>query len=296
MNPVRRVALVSPAGAVKEELVTVAIEQLQAAGIEAVLGEQALKRHRYLAGTAEERAADLHWAFSQADVDAVWCLRGGYGSAQLLPWLDWSRLSSSKGRPLIGYSDLTVLLEAFHRRGLTAIHGPGALDWGRRDEDPATQAARTRSLESVLELCAGSRPAWQLERLAGPAQVPAGELIGGNLTTLASVVGTAAALRPHDGAILMLEDVGEPYYRLERSLCQLLGNLTEHRIGAVCLGTFTDCPPRNVEQSLEEIFAEWLAPRGIALYRGLPSGHGPENQAWPYGARVRLEAGRLQVL
>lgn len=296
MSPLRRVALVSPAGAVKPELVEAAMARLQAAGIEPLLGEHALERHRYLAGTAEARAADLHWAFSQADVDAVWCLRGGYGSAQLLPWLDWSRLSSSKGRPLIGYSDLTVLLEAFHRRGLTAIHGPGALDWGRTEADPTAQAARTRSLESVLELCAGARPSWSLERLAGPAHVPAGELIGGNLTTLASVVGTAAALRPHDGAILMLEDVGEPFYRLERSLCQVLGSLTEHRIGAVCLGTFTDCPPRNVEQSLDEIFAEWLAPRGIALYRGLPSGHGPENQAWPYGARVRLEAERLQVL
>lgn len=296
MTPLRRVALVSPAGAVKEELVTAAMARLRDAGIEPLLGEHALGRHRYLAGTPEERVADLHWAFSQADVDAVWCLRGGYGSAQLLPLLDWSRLSASKGRPLIGYSDESVLLEAFHRRGLTAIHGPVATDWGRVEAEPGEQARRERSLHSVLELCAGARPSWPLERLSGQGPVPAGELVGGNLTTLASAAGTAAALRPQDGAILVLEDVGEPYYHLERSLYQLLGSLTEHRIGAVCLGTFTNCPVRNVEQSLEDIYLEWLAPRGISLYRGLPCGHGLDNQAWPYGARVRLETGRLQVL
>ena len=133
-----------------------------------------------------------------------------------------------------------------------------------------------------------------VQHLAGPKGAVASELIGGNLTALACMAGTAGALYVPDGAILVLEDVGEPYYRLERSLWQLLNSLDGARLGAICLGTFTDCPRKGVAHSLDEIFAEYAAALGVPLYHGLPSGHGAHNRAWPYGRAAVLEGKSLR--
>ncbi len=288
------VALIAPASAVASEILDSTLERLAAAGIDYRLGRHARARHRYLAGTPAQRLEDLHAAFAEPDIAAVWCLRGGYGCAQLVPGIDWALLRSASPRPLIGFSDISVLLSAFHRQGLPAIHGAVATALGQPlAEAPTERVERNESLASLARLLAGEAGHLPARHLAGPLEAREGTLIGGNLTALASVTGTPAELHAPPGAILLLEDVGEPYYRLERALWQLLRGFDATRLAAVCLGTFTDCPRKGVAHNLEEIVAEYLAPLGVPLYGGLPSGHGAQNRAWPYGRRARLAEGRL---
>lgn len=290
-----RVALVAPASAIAEEVLEATLRQLEVQGIDYHLGEHADARYRYLAGTPEQRLEDFHAAFEREDVSAVWCLRGGYGCGQLIPQLDWRRLKAASPRPLIGFSDISILLSAFHRQGLPAIHGMVATGLGLQPlSAPSEQRERLASLASVSHVLAGGPGKLAVQHLAGPKAAVEGELIGGNLTALACMAGTEGTLYVPDGAILILEDVGEPYYRLERSLWQLLNSLGGARLGAICLGTFTDCPRKGVAHSLEEIFAEYAAQLGVPLYHGLPSGHGAHNRAWPYGRRAVLEGKSLR--
>ncbi|MFO6378335.1 LD-carboxypeptidase, partial [Pseudomonas aeruginosa] len=157
--------------------------------------------------------------------------------------------------PLIGFSDISVLLSAFHRHGLPAIHGPVATGLGLSPlSAPREQQERLASLASVSRLLAGIDHELPVQHLGGHKQRVEGALIGGNLTALACMAGTLGGLHAPAGSILVLEDVGEPYYRLERSLWQLLESIDARQLGAICLGSFTDCPRKEVAHSLERIF------------------------------------------
>ena len=208
--------------------------------------------------------------------------------------IDWTLLSQASPRPLIGFSDLSILLEAFAQRRLPAIHGPVATALGHQVlSAPGGQRERLASMQALWSLLKGQHRQLPLRHISGPRHVIEGMLQGGNLTALASVCGTTAELRLAEDSILILEDVGEPYYRLERSLWQLLHSFAGQRPRAVCLGSFTDCPRRGVQHSLEQIIGEYLVPLGVPLYGDLPSGHGDVNYPWPYGQRARLSGGNL---
>lgn len=287
----QRIALIAPAGGVKDERIDTALTVLEAAGIDVRLGAHARDHHRYLAGTAEARLADLHWAFELDEVAAVWCLRGGYGSAHIVEQIDWSRLPNNI--PLIGFSDISTLLEAFRQRSKYAIHGPVATQLAMPGETAEQQDQRTASMASLAELLQGRADTWPLTRAAGSATPIAGQLVGGNLTTLASLAGTPAALRLETDSILLLEDVGEAEFRLERSLHQLLASLNLDHLRAVCLGRFTDCTLADGINSLAAIWQEWLAPLGVPLYTHAATGHGTVNHAWPYGRWAHIRDAQL---
>lgn len=289
-----RLALIAPAAAIAEEVLEATLAQLEVQGIRYHLGRHVRARHRYLAGTPEQRLDDLHQAFALPDISAVWCLRGGYGSAQLIADIDWALLCQTSPRPLIGFSDLSILLEAFQRHGLPAIHGPVATVLGQQAlAAPSGQRERLASVQTLWQLLAAQHRQLPVRHISGPQHSINGTLQGGNLTALASACGTSAQMQLAEDSILILEDVGEPYYRLERSLWQLLHSFAGRRPRAVCLGSFTDCPRRGVHHSLAEIFTEYLAPLGIPLYGDLPSGHGDANFPWPYGQRARLFGSQL---
>ncbi|MBA4244795.1 MAG: LD-carboxypeptidase [Pseudomonas sp.] len=289
-----RLALIAPAAAIAEDVLEATLAQLDVLGVRYHLGRHVRARHRYLAGTPEQRLEDLHQAFSLPDIAAVWCLRGGYGCAQLLADIDWATLRQASPRPLIGFSDLSILLSAFAQHGLPAIHGPVATALGHQVlSAPGGQRERLTSMQALWSLLKGQHRQLPLRHISGPQHAIEGTLQGGNLTALASVCGTGAALHLAEDSILILEDVGEPYYRLERSLWQLLHSFAGHRPRAVCLGSFTDCPRRGVHHSLEQIIGEYLAPLGVPLYGDLPSGHGDSNFPWPCGKKARLSPNGL---
>lgn len=289
------VSLVAPSSFTAPDAVAAGIRGLESLGVEVRHDEPLQAPERYLAGSREWRLAQLHAAYDDPDTQAVWVVRGGYGAAQLVDGIDWARLARHP-KPLIGYSDVSVLLDHWHRHGLPAIHGPVAkAAGGLFSDDEAQREIIRRQLEETLALIQGQvLLAYPLTACQAVPPSLEGPVVGGNLTTLASLVGTPSAFTAPRGALVILEDVGEPYYRLERALWQLVHGGALNGAAAVCLGTFEGCTPYR-ETSLEEIVSETLAPLGLPLFTGLPIGHGLHNRPWRYGASGRIEGGCLSI-
>lgn len=274
MAPGARVAIVAPGGAIDEARLEAGLAVLREWGLEPVAGPHLRRRHRWLAGPAAERAADLTWALTSPDVRAVWLARGGSGTADLLPELPWGRLD---GRAVIGFSDATALFTALAGRGRRAIHGPVIQTLG--EADPETRAA----LQALL--FEGRAPTLPGRLLAGPERTVSGPLLGGNLTVLATLSGTPWALRAA-GALLLLEDLDEAPYRLERALGQLLAAGALAGVRGVGIGQLLRCG--DDPTALEAMLRERLAPLGVPILADLPVGHGPRNLPFLHGSPATL--------
>ena len=235
-------------------------------------------RQGYLAGGDQERARHLGRLMADPEVGAVLCVRGGFGSSRLLPLLDLPALAASR-RLLVGFSDLTCLLNPLALRGLITVHGPVVTQLPDLDAE---------SLEDLAALLAGD-PAWPATLAGEPrggGQVE-GPLLGGNLTMLCHLMGTPyLPLEP--GFILMIEDAAEVPYRLDRLLTQLeLAGVLEMAAGVALGGLTRD---DRQEQDRENVLADRLAALGKPVVCRLPFGHGPRNRCLPLGARARLDA------
>ena len=299
-----RIALVAPAGPLLElDDLTRAAALCRALDYEPVLGPAAGLRYGYLAGTDEERLADLNAAFRDSTIDAVWCIRGGYGSTRILDRVDFDALAR-RPRPLIGFSDVTaLLLGALAHAGMVTFHGPVA-----RAGMPSFSR---RHFERVLTR---AEPAGRLERLAQPPDVliprqdrivgltggsAEGPLIGGNLTLLQCLVGTRF-FPDLDGAILFVEDVGEDLYRVDRMLAHLRTAGALDRLAGVAVGRFTDLKRHMNDGALgfDEVLATYFGPLGVPVAYGFPVGHIDDQWTLPLGVRARLDAdaGELELL
>jgi muramoyltetrapeptide carboxypeptidase len=278
------VAVVAPAGPVPPDRLDAGLEVLRSWGLEVqelphVRGR--LEDLDYLAATDSSRAADLMAAWSDPGVAAVFCARGGYGVQRMVDLLDWESLAQAGPKVLVGFSDVTVLHQAFASRlGVSTVHGPVLTSLGSGDED---SRAHLRSLlfdpESVLSLTPDPVPALVGGRAAGP-------LVGGNLALLAAEVGTSTAL-PAAGCIAVLEDVDESLYRLDRMLTQLLRAGWFDDVRGIALGGFSGC---GSEESLRTLFEDRLAPLGVPTVMGVPVGHADRNLAVPFGIPAVLDA------
>ena len=283
-----RIAVVSPAGMHDNPRLARSEALVASWGHELVHGRHTGARHRYTAGRQAERRADLAWALSAPGVDAVWFTRGGFGTAHLLPGLD---LESVDDRLVMGFSDATVLLWALARAGTgQPVHGPVLHSLADHVDE--------ESREAVRRLLAGEAPGpcWQGRHLVGPELPVEGPLLGGNLCMLATLAGTPWAFEAK-GAIVVLEEVGEAPYRLDRLLTQLVQSGAFEGVRGVALGSFTGTSvPEGAAWTVEELLADLLAPLGVPVIAGLPVGHGARNQPWRLGTRVRLEGGGLHAL
>lgn len=284
LRPGDRVALIAPAGPVHDSAIDRAVRRCRDLGLEPVPGAAIRSRAHYLAGRDDERAADLRTAVS-SDCAAIWALRGGYGTLRTLEHVDLSPLRD-RPRPFIGFSDNTIIHFALRAMGLVSFHGPHA----GFEHFPATteRVFRTMLMDAavpgVLPLPEGCAP---VSLSQGAAEGP---LVGGNLAMVAASCGTR--YQPDTrGAILFLEDVAEPPYRLDRMLMQvrLAGLLDE--VAAVALGDFSPAPDASEDDPPAiDVLAELLAPLGVPLVAGLPFGHEHENWTIPVGVRARLDA------
>jgi muramoyltetrapeptide carboxypeptidase len=297
LAPGATVALVAPAGPLLErDDLTRAVALCRALDYEPLLAPAAGRRHGYLAGTDEERVGDLNAALRNPSVDAIWCIRGGFGSTRILHQVDFDALAA-RPRPLIGFSDITaLLLGAVAAAGVVAFHGPVA-----RASMPLFSRLH---FERVLTR---AEPAGRLGRLPEPPGVllpradrivtlypgvAEGPLLGGNLTLLQCLIGSRY-LPGLDGAILFLEDVGEDLYRVDRMLAhlRLVGALD--RLAGVAVGRFTDLKRHMNDGALgfDEVLETYLAPLGIPVAYGFPIGHIDDQWTLPLGVRARLDAG-----
>jgi muramoyltetrapeptide carboxypeptidase len=292
-----RVALVAPAGPLLERDDLARGEELcRALGFEPLLGRHAGARHGYLAGTDDQRLADLNRALSDESVDALWCLRGGYGMTRILDRVDFAAIRR-RPKAVIGYSDITSLVNAIPlRAGAVAFHGPVA--WR-----PLTAFSR-RHLERVLGSAA---PAGACERPPAPADVlvprqgrvvtlragvAEGPLVGGNLTLLQCLLGTP--FQPVlDGALLFLEDVNEDLYRIDRIFAHLRMAGALDRIAGAVIGHFTAMNRQTNDGALgfDEVLDTYFGPLGVPVAYGLAVGHIEDQWTLPVGVRARLDAG-----
>jgi muramoyltetrapeptide carboxypeptidase len=278
-----RIAVVAPAGRVDPEKLRVPLSRLHSCGWDYVLGKHVYDRHRYYAGARDVRLNDLLWALTAPDIDAVWFARGGSGTAQLLADIPWDSLDR---RPVVGFSDATALHISLFNAGIVSVHGPGLASLGA--DDQSVDEFSWDALRSLLSEGRDSTLTGQL--LCGPAEVVRGNLIGGNLTVIASLAGTRNAMKA-DGAIVLLEDVSEPTYKIERCLWQLIESGGLAGSLGIGFGELKGCG-RNDESAdlLKDAIREMVEPLSIPVLWGLPIGHGRRNVAFRHGAAAALDA------
>jgi muramoyltetrapeptide carboxypeptidase len=268
-------------------------EQLEALGFRVKLGAHVRGRHGYFAGTDRERAADLLELFADDSVQGIFCYSGGWGSPRLLPLLDFEVIRRHP-KVFIGFSDITALVNAIHQEtGLVTFHGPMAVSNLR----PWTVEHLRRAVQSAAPLgTLGNPPKEENElvnrnfrTLALRGGRARGPLAGGNLTLLATLMGTPWEVATA-GTILLLEDTDEELYRIDRMLTQLALGGKLDGVAGVVFGTCTDCPVEGPSFSLEEILRERLEPLGVPVLKGLAFGHILEKLTLPIGLPATLDA------
>ncbi len=278
LRPGDSVALIAPASPFDPALYEKGSRILQEAGYRVVPGESILKRQGYLAGTDIERVRDLSNAVLDPEVRAIVCIRGGYGSGRLLPWILFPSFQKNP-KILIGHSDITFLHLALNSRaGWTTFHGPN-LTGMAEDPDRAN---------CVLNALAGRG---EYDWTFGPEQVlrhgtVKGPVIGGNLTCLAHLVGTPF-LPDMSGALLLIEDCKEALYRLDRIInhLKLAGILSG--LGGILLGEFTNCAENS---AICDMVMDHVSIYDFPVVHSLPFGHGRRNDLIPFGAPFLLDS------
>ncbi len=245
---------------------------------------------RYLAGDDSRRLDELTAALSDDSVKAIVAARGGYGTLRLLAGL-WPKLQAAGFPPklVVGFSDITALHAALQAAGWVSIHGPVVTQLGT--QPPAV----VDRLVHLLESPGAPAPPLRGTPLAGG--LAEGPLLGGNLSVLTRLLGTRY-LPALDGAILLLEDVGERPYRLDRMWTHLALAGVFERVRGLALGDFTGCEEPDADYGSAEVLAALVAETGLPCVGGLPIGHGAVNAPVPLGCRARLDAsaGTLEML
>ncbi|MBE3576723.1 MAG: LD-carboxypeptidase [Limnochordales bacterium] len=306
LRPGDKVAVVAPASPVDPIALERGLTLLTAWGLQPVLGEAIYLQHGYLAGPDHLRAADLNRFLADPSIAAILCARGGYGSLRILPLIDWAAARRNP-KILVGFSDITALHLAFWKEaGWRTFHGPMV-----EIHDPSGQmhAYNVRNLHAALfgQAFPGVIP-WPDASEAPDAPVPLtivpgraeGRLLGGNLEVLTRLIGTR--WQPDfRGAILVLEDVDEAPYRIDRMLVQLkLAGLLDG-VAGILFGHSPTCEKASNDRpslTLIEILRELLTPLAIPVLYGFPCGHSRYRATLPLGTLARLdsESATLTVL
>jgi len=278
-----RVALIAPSGPLlSSSAIEVALEQCRSFGWDAAVGDHATDRDGYLAGDDASRLRDLNAALRDDTIDGIWCLRGGYGAMRLLPFLDVDAMRR-RPRALIGYSDITALHAALGRASsVITYHAPHA---GTR-LSPFSRESMEHAVVAQRESC-GHAPGARTLR-PGRAE---GRLVGGNLALLASLCGTPFA-PDYTDAILVLEDIGEPTYRIDRMLRQLALSGALGRVAGMAFGSFTEGTAQgdDASRALDDVLREAAALAGVPAIAGIPVGHIDDQWTLPLGAMAELDA------
>jgi len=312
LSPGDTLGIIAPASAPPDPQATdrgvAALEQL---GFRVKLAPNARKRLGYLAGNDRDRARDVMGMFTDHKVNAILCVRGGYGTARLLSRLDYDVIRTHP-KIFVGYSDITALHCAFlTKANLISFHGPMLnSDFAKADRPDFTLQSFLRALESPdaqqpkrgltakpgAPFPRGSSIGYRKRTITVLRRgVAEGRLIGGNLALLCTTIGTPwqPSFRK---CILFFEDVGEAPYRFDRMLTYLLNCGLLQQVAGIAIGLNHNCDdPRaksagEYRQTLTDVLLERLRPLKVPIVAGLPFGHTPHNATLPVGGRARLDA------
>jgi muramoyltetrapeptide carboxypeptidase len=301
LKPGDTIGLISPSRATYERgRFTVAIENLQTLGFKVKEGRHLRARNGHFAGTDAQRAEDLNTMFADPEVNGIVAMTGGSGATRILSLLDYE-LIRRQPKCLVGYSDVTALLNGIHARtGLVCFHGPmGASEWN----DFSVGYFRRVLMEAAPVQF--SNPAEKgsglVQSLSGRTQTvrggrARGKLLGSNLSVLTTLLGTPYA-PDFRGSILFLEDVNEYIYRVDRMLAHLrLAGVLDHLAGVV-LGQFTDCKPGDDYGTLplDDVFDDYFRPLNIPVFSGSMFGHVKLKFTLPLGLDAEMDADRGSI-
>ena len=282
------VALIAPAGPLqKPEDLPRAQENTRLLGWEPIVGSHASDRVGYLAGSDRDRLNDINRALRDPKIDAIWCLRGGYWMMRILSGIDYDAMSRTP-KVIIGYSDVTALHAAVQRKcRLVTYHGPTA-------REPMTDMSRDSLRRAIVEQtdsCGVAPNAREIN--AGVAE---GRLVGGNLAVLTSLCGTPFAPDLSDG-ILILEDINEPVYRIDRMLQQLKLAGAFNGCRAIVFGECVKCPDDagGGGRAFDEVLGEIAHSLGVPCLAGIPVGHIAEQWTIPLGAMATIDTAKRSI-
>jgi muramoyltetrapeptide carboxypeptidase len=285
LRPGDSIAVVAPSGPFDRAAALAGIAWLEKR-YRVSYGASLFARDGFLAGRDQRRIDELQSALD-ADVSAVVAARGGYGLSRIAHLIDW-RTAKRRPRWIVGFSDLTVLHVEAWRRGLASIHGAMVCSLGR-----AGSSARRQWIETLErpkeERVWRNLSVWRSGRATGT-------LVGGNLAILHACAAASRLVIPK-GAVVLLEDIGEHPYRVDRMLTNLLTSPHLGRASAIVVGSFTDCDPGPDGTSVRKVLRERLGSLEVPIVAGLPVGHGARNDALVLGRRaeVRADRGTLRV-
>ncbi len=284
----------------ENEEIEFAKDVLRSFGFKVKSGEHLYQRHGYLAGEDKQRASDVNKMFADKSVDAIYCLRGGYGSPRMLPYLDFELIKNNP-KVIVGYSDVTALLNAIYAKTkLVTFHGPIA----KQNFSDYTLANFKKILFSPKANVSLAEPppfepkegqAEKENRLITVTKGKAtGQLIGGNLSLMVKLVGTP--FEPsYKKKILFLEDVEEQPYRVDGMLTHLLIAGRLNQLAGIVFGKCTDCSAKGPSLSLEQVIKDRLGNLNIPVLTGVMIGHIDDMATIPVGAIATLDASRKQL-
>jgi len=286
------IGVLAPSGPPDERDLSMGVQRLEKLGFIVRLGDHIFKRWRHLAAEDAQRTEDLHRFFSDPTIRAIVCARGGSGASRLIPHLD-SKIIRANSKIFVGSSDVTTLLLYLTQTcGVVAFHGPMvAPNFGKKPS--------VLTDEVFLKLLTRPEPAGRMDipgvnvLKTGTAE---GTLTGGCLTILSLSIGTPHAIKTR-GSILFLEDIDEAPYKIDRMLTHLKQAGCFKGVQGIVFGKMVNCQPKPEEDyALEDVILDVLSDfRGPILY-GFPSGHGEENVALPFGVKVRISNGGIEIL
>lgn len=287
LRPGDRVAVVAPGGPIDRSRLDAGLALLRSWDLDPVVMPHVCDRRGYLAGSDADRLADVTAAWADPRVRGIVCARGGYGCQRIVDDFDLD-LVTADPKVFCGFSDVTALHLALGRTGLVTFHGPMAA-WNADRTGTIAAAALRRALCDPTPLgVVRTRPGTVTTALA-PGRVTA-PLVGGNLTLLAASAGTRDAVDAR-GRLLLLEEVGEAPYRVDRLLRQLRRSGALDDVAGIVVGECVGCDAASPDDiPLAEVLADALGDLGVPVSYGLPLGHGPEQVTVPLGVAATLDA------
>lgn len=300
LKPGDTLGVIAPASGLKPDAFDRAVQNLESLGFRTKIGRHARGNRGTFSGTEAERLHDLHWAFADSEVSAVWCVRGGDGAPRLLPEVDFD-LVRRNPKIFVGFSDITALHVAFHQNcGLVTFHGPVGTstfsDYTRKHVlEVLTNPHAPYSIGLSPEQAAQDSELYRTHVITpGKAR---GRLLGGNLSLLTSLAGTPWALRDLRGRLLFLEEVDEQPYRVDRMLTQLRQSADLRSLSGIAIGVFAKCVATVEKPSppVLEVIIDRLGDLGIPVIYGLSFGHVRDQFTLPIGIEAELDTGTATV-
>ena len=288
LNPGDLIYITAPAKLMDAQAVTYAKKHLEENGFKVLISKNCLGKHQYFSGTDEERLSDLQFGIDHPDVKAILCARGGYGSIRLVDRINWANMLREP-KWLIGFSDITVFHHRLNSLGVQSIHGSMPINFEKNTDE---------ALKTLLGSITGKFTPFVLApNKTNKTGLATGNLIGGNLSIIYSMLGTTDQYDFED-AILFLEDVGEHYYQVERMIFALGKAGVFEKIKGLIIGGMTELedtdPPLG--RSIEEIILEQLRFSNMPVIFNFPAGHINDNRALVIGKHIKISINENETI